>query len=435
MPPVEAVAIDLGATSARYAAGWIEDGRIRYEVIEQIAHEPVEWNGQTFWDMDALMGLCKRALRLAQEHDSTIGIDSWAVDHGFLNVSEKLLMAPVCYRDLSHERVFRQFVEQRPELYAETGIQHQPFNTIYQLYARAQEAAELKQATWLLMPDLIGCLLGAAPHVEMTNASTTQLVDTKGVWSSKAFEMIDWPIPSLPVSKPGKILIDIETSRLVAVGSHDTASAVFGMGPIAEDQAYMSIGTWSLLGCLLDEPNLGDAGFTNERAVDGRIRYLANVPGFYVINRLHEELGVATPVPEWLSQVKGVDPAEGVDLMDQRFFNPATMLEELGVDSSNAARIALASLVRTSAIQIERLEKNVDRTFTSIRVSGGGSESETFCQALANASGKKVLAGPKEATLLGNFAVQFYADERVGSLDAANRLAGDSFELRTYNPL
>lgn len=434
MPPVEAVAIDLGATSARYAAGWIEDGRIRYEVIEQIAHEPVEWNGQSFWDMDALMRLCKRALRLAQEHDSTIGIDSWAVDHGFLNVSEKLLMAPVCYRDLSHQRVFKQFAEERPGLYAETGIQHQPFNTIYQLYARAQEAPELKEAIWLLMPDLIGCLLGAAPHVEMTNASTTQLVDTKGDWSSKAFEMIDWPVPTLPISKPGQVLIDIETSRLVAVGSHDTASAVFGMGPIADDQAYMSVGTWSLLGCLLDEPNLSDPNFTNERAVDGRIRYLANVPGFYVINRLHDELGIADSVPDWLRQVEAVDPKEGVDLMDQRFFNPATMVEELGVDESNAARIALASLVRTSATQIERLEKNVERTFTSIRVSGGGSESEVFCQALANASGKRVLAGPKEATLLGNFAVQFFADGRVDSLAAANRLAGDSFELRAYDP-
>lgn len=432
MPPIQAVAVDLGATSARYAAGWIEDGRIRYEIIEQVEHEPVDWCGQIFWDMDVLMRFCKRALLLAQENEATIGFDSWAVDQGFLNSSEKLLMAPVCYRDLSHERVFRQFEGQRPDLYQATGIQHQPFNTFYQLFARAQEVPEIRDAMWLMLPDLIGCLLGAPPHVEMTNASTTQLVDAKGEWCREAFDMIGWPVPELPISKPGRVLIDIETARLAIVGSHDTASAVFGLGPIMNDQAYMSIGTWSLLGCLLDEANLSDPGFTNERAVDGRIRYLANVPGFYVINRVHEELGVRESVPEWLAKVGDIDPGEGVDLMDQRFFNPVSMAEELRVDEFNSARVALASLVRTSAAQVKRLEANVGRSFTSIRACGGGSESEVFCRALANATGKRVIAGPKEATILGNLAVQFYADDLVDSLQAASELAARSFEVRVY---
>jgi len=434
MDRVEAVAVDLGASSLRFAAGALIDGKIEYEVIAQVEHEPVDWCGQTTWDMDAIMRLSKRALRLAQEHDATIGIDSWAVDHGFLNYSEKLLMAPVCYRDLSHSRVFQGFTDQRESIYEATGIQHQPFNTLYQLFARAQEAPEIKEATWLLMPDLIGCLLGAAPHMELTNASTTQLLNTKGEWSSEMFDLIGWPVPELPISKPGQVLIDIETSRLVSVGSHDTASAVFGMGPIADDQAFVSVGTWSLLGCLLDEPNLSDPGFTNERSVDGRIRYLANIPGFYVIERVHEELGVSSPVPDWLAAAGEIDPSEGIDLMDKRFFNPVSMAEELGVSPENGARVALASLVKTSVTQIERLEANTGRTINSLRVCGGGSQSETFCRALAKASRRTIIAGPKEATLLGNLAVQFYADERFASLEEACAAAGRSFEPVIYLP-
>lgn len=433
MNRIEAVAVDLGATSIRYAAGAIVDDRIVYEVVDQVEHEPVDWCGQTSWDMDAIMRLSKKALRLASDHDATIGIDSWAVDHGFISIAEKLLLAPVCYRDLSHQRVFSQFADRRKAMYAATGIQHQPFNTIYQLFARAQEAQELKMGMWLLIPDLIGCLLGAAPHVEMTNASTTQLVGVDGKWSAEMFDMIDWPVPELPISAPGRVLIDIEQARLVSVGSHDTASAVFGMGPIANDQAFVSVGTWSLIGCLLDQPNLSDPGFTNERAVDGRVRYLANVPGFYVLERLREEFDFQGSVPEFLSEVGEVNPQQGIDLMDPRFFNPVSMAEELGVTRESAARIALASLVRTSVAQIERLERNTGRSIRSLRVCGGGSESDVFCQALATASGRTVLAGPKEATLLGNFAVQFYAAERCASLADANALAGRSFAMREYS--
>lgn len=434
MTSVEAVAIDLGASSLRYAAGAIVDDRIEFEVIEQVEHEPVDWCGQTSWDMDALMRLCKKALRFAQEHEATIGIDSWAVDHGFLSVSEKLLLAPVCYRDLSHQRVFNQFGEHRAKIYEATGIQHQPFNTLYQLFARAQEAPDLRRTMWLLMPDLLGCLLGGPPHAELTNASTTQLMDTEGNWSSEMFDLIEWPMPDIPISRPGRILIDIEGARLASVGSHDTASAVFGLGPLADDQAFISVGTWSLLGCLLDEPSLSDPGFTNERSVEGRVRYLANIPGFYVIERVHDELGISTPVPEWLAGAGDVDPADGVDLMDPRFFNPVSMAEEIGADASNGSRRALASLIRTCVSQIERLERNVGRTIRSLRVCGGGSESQTFCQALAMASGREVIAGPKEATLLGNLAVQFFADGRVGSLREASELAARSCKVKTYLP-
>lgn len=432
MTPVEAVAIDLGATSLRYAVGALVDGKIEFEIVEQIEHEPVDWCGQTSWDMDAIMRICKRALRLAQEHDATIGIDSWAVDHGFISTSERLLLAPVCYRDLSHQRVFSGFTDRREEIYQATGIQHQPFNTLYQLYARAQEAPELKQGMWLLMPDLIGCLLGGAPHVELTNASTTQLLGTDGKWSEEMFDLIDWPVPDLPVSAPGNLLIDIETSRLVSVGSHDTASAVFGLGPLADDQAFVSVGTWSLLGCLLDEPNLSDPGFTNERAVDGRIRYLANVPGFYVIERVHEELGIDMPIPEWLDAAGEIDPNDGVDLMAERFFNPVSMSEEISATVENGANRALASLVKTSVAQIERLERNTGREIKSLRACGGGSQSPAFCRSLSKAAGRPVIAGPKEATLLGNFAVQFYADERFASLVEANEAAGRSFEPVVY---
>ncbi|MEQ1934873.1 MAG: FGGY-family carbohydrate kinase, partial [Fimbriimonadaceae bacterium] len=310
------------------------------------------------------------------------------------------------------------------------------FNKIYQLYARAQDSVEMKEAVWLMMPDLIGCLLGAPPNVEMTNASTTQLCGLSGEWSSEAFDLIDWPMPSLPVLPPGRIITEFEGARLVSCASHDTASAVFGMGPIDDDVAFMSVGTWSLIGCLLDEPNLSDPGFTNERAIDGRIRYLANVPGFYVVNRVHQELGIEGSVSEWLASGTP-DVKDYPDLMDSRFFNPVSMCEALGqADSPKAwASVALGAIAQTSSRQLKKLELNTGRKFRELRASGGGSESAIFCQTLANATGIPVLAGPKEATVLGNLACQFFADGRVKSLDQAAQIARNSFELKRFEPI
>lgn len=451
-----AVAVDLGATSGRFAAGWIEDRRIVYEVVEQVPNKPIEKDGHVFWDVEALFDLCRRAWSYAEHQfdEATVGIDSWGVDHGFVQDPsegeglESLRSMAVAYRDLSHQAMFERMGAHRQRLYAITGIQHQPFNTIYQLACRAEEDPTLKAATWLLMPDLMGYLLTGVKHCEYTMASTTQLMGLDGEWCEEAFDLIGWPIPSLEISPPGMVLGRRGQVGLVSVGSHDTASAVFGLGPLQDDQAFLNVGTWSLLGMILDEPLLASPAFTNERTVDGRVRYLANIPGFYVVNRVHEELGVKESVGEWLrsaalqrrSDSSGAEsPHAWVDLTSQEFFNPTSMCEALGrgsppESSVGWAGLALGSLIETTSLQLTELSRLTKRHFKEIRVSGGGSRSEVFCQGLADRCAIPVVAGPEEATLLGNLGMQFVASGDVGSIAEASELIGRSFAVRRYEP-
>lgn len=435
-----AVAIDLGATSGRYAAGRLVEGRVEYEVIEQVPNRPIEEHNRVEWDAEAILELCRRACAYAKTNfdTATVGIDSWGVDHGFVDHG-KLLHRPIAYRDLSHQALFEKMASHRERLYALTGIQHQPFNTIYQLAARDTDLDSLHGKNWLLMPDLMGFLLTGVAHCEYTMASTTQLMGLDDEWCPEAFEMIGWPVPELPIKRPGEFVGPLgDGFNLVSVGSHDTASAVFGLGPIADDQAFLNVGTWSLLGTVVDRPLLASPMFTNERTVDGRVRYLANIPGFYVVNRVYEELGLEQGIPEWLASA---DPApdETSDLMAQEFFNPPSMCLALGHTTPPStpeawAALALGSLVDTTARQLADLALLTGRTFRQIRLAGGGSRSETFCQRLAARTGLTVVAGPEEATILGNLGMQYVASGDFASIPEAAEAIGRSILTRVYEP-
>lgn len=443
-----AVAIDLGATSARFAAGWLEDGRIRYETIAQRAHAPIERNGRLEWDLDALTSLCHDAVAYAAAtfETASVGIDSWGVDHGFLDASGSLIGSPVCYRDLSHERALADIEPFQARLYSLTGIQKQPFNTLAQLVARRKEDPTLpERAKWLLLPDLMAHLLGGAPGSEITHASTTQLLGVDGRWSEDAFAIAGWPVPDRQPSLPGALVgMAHENVAIARVAGHDTASAVCGLGTLREEQAFLNVGTWSLLGTVLDTPLTGndayEANFSNERAADGRVRFLKNIPGFYVINRLHEELEVPDSVPDWLARADRSIP-QRVDVLDEGFFNPPSMLEAVrqrieGVPPTREAwaGLALMSLAETTATQLRELERVTGRRFNQIRASGGGSASAAFCHALTNATGCTVSAGPPEATVLGNLAVQFLAKGIFADYEELDACLANSAEMTHYRP-
>lgn len=444
-PPMQrAVAVDLGATSGRFALGTYEDRRIRFEVVEQIPHAPIERNGRLEWDLDRILGLCRRAVEYGSTHDAkTLGIDSWGVDHGFLDADGKLIGAPVAYRDLSHLRAFESLKPHRERLYALTGIQHQPFNTICQLVARKQEDRDFpnRAKDWMILPDLLGYLLSGERNHELTQASTTQLLGLDGAWSAEAFEIAGWPVPERPARVPGTLGGTVDGLRIAHVGSHDTASAVAGFGALGDDQIFLNVGTWSLVGCIIDKPIATEEAerlnFTNERTVDGRVRFLRNVPGFYVINRIHEELGVTAPVPEWLRSAAPVEKT--VDLLHPDFFNPDSMVETCCALAGHRpatheewAGFTLGSLTATLAQLPGDLECLTGRRFTGIRVGGGGSQSETFCRSLADATGLPVHAGPAEATVVGNLGMQFLAAGVFTSLDEMFQAIGRSSEIRLY---
>lgn len=443
-----AVAIDLGATSVRFAKGEFDGKKITYEIVEQLAHESCQEDGQARWNVDLLSSFCRRAADFASSisMQTTIGIDSWGVDHGFVDSKGKLLQGPACYRDPAHQEVFEEFTSHRQRLYELTGIAHQPFNTIYQLIARKRADPTLpEKGQWLGLPEFFSHLLGCEGGHELTQASTTQLMGLDAKWSAEAFVIAGWPVPSKQPDAPGKVMG--KTSKgvpVVRVGGHDTASAVCGMGSLEPDEAFLNVGTWSLLGCMMDSPVLtpeaAEANFSNERAVDGRIRFLKNIPGFYVINRLHEELHITNTVPDWVSRADQ-SYRERIDLFSPDFFNPPSMLKavrnQLSKDPPTAeawAGVALMSLAEGAADQLHRLERITGRTFSTVRLAGGGSKSRAFCEALANVTSKGILAGPHEATVLGNLGAQFLAQGCFDSWSKLGDLLRRQNELQTYFP-
>lgn len=419
------------------------------EVLDQHPVRPKVVEGRWIWDIDQLLAVCREAILAARDRceNCTIAIDSWGVDHGFVDQHGKLVQPVVCYRDPSHERAFQEMSAFRHELFQLTGIQHQPFNTVYQLASRLAENPSLACAgtQFMILPDLLGFFLSGAWNMEQTQASTTQLMGLDGKWCDRAFEICGWPKPQREPTAPGRVLADLgEGVSLVSVGSHDTASAVCGLGSLDEGEAFLNVGTWSLLGCVTPQPIVTDeaeeGGFSNERTVDGQVRLLTNIPGFYVVNRLHEELEVGHSVAEW---VASASPCSGqlVDLMDPRFFNPRVMREEmtrhinwLPNDLGAWASLAISSLVATIGAQLMRLESVTRRQFHSVRLSGGGSMSARFCQMLADVIGRPVVAGPMEATLYGNLSVQFLAQGIIDGFGSLGAWTSQSLALRSYVP-
>lgn len=414
------MAVDLGASSGRFAAGWLEDGELRYDIVEQVTHAPICTRGRWVWDLDLLLGLCRRAIDYAAANfrRATVGIDSWGVDHGFLDAEGKLIGPPVSYRDPSHEEAMRSIESEQSRLYTLTGIQRQPFNTLCQLIAHRREQPDLpERATWLILPDLLGYLLTGQRGYELTQASTTQLLGLDRQWCAEAFAVAGWPLPPAHTIPPGGVVGQVgEGVELVRVASHDTASAVRGLGDLGEDEAFLNVGTWSIVGALIPHAVTSaeaEAGnWSNELAADGRVRFLKNVPGFYVINRLHSELRIGTDVAAWLANA---DPDFGVrfDVFDPSLYNPDSMpqavealLGECPESPGAWAQAALASLVEALARQIDALGSVLDRPVRRVRVGGGGSRSIAFCECLASRTGLPVTKGPAEATVVGNLLVQ-----------------------------
>ena len=444
-----AVAVDFGATSGRYAAGWLQDGQIHFEVLEQVPHSAQEANGKLFWNLSEIQGLAKRAAAYAAHRfdHPTMGIDTWGVDHGFLDADGKLIQAPICYRDIANLGAFESLAPHRARLYELTGIQHQPFNTICQLVARRLEDPTFphRAKTFLIFPDLLAYLLTGEINHELTQASTTQLLGLDNLWSDEAFAIAGWPVPELQPAKPGRLGGTTQDGvRIAHMGSHDTASAVCGFGELGDDQMFLNVGTWSLAGCVIEKPfatpEAEAAQFTNERTVDGRVRFLKNIPGFYVVNRIHEELGLTNTVPEWLAEAVSVD--ERIDLIHPDFYNPTSMVETCAglvgrrpTSDAEWAGLALASLTFTIAKQPAEIESLLGRKISSLRVGGGGSQSQSFCQSLANESGLPVYAGPAEATVLGNLAMQFLASGQINSKEEMYQIVSRSAQTKTYQPL
>lgn len=464
---VTLAAVDLGATSGRVIAATFAEGRFDLTQTARFPNGPVsvptERGSRLHWDVLRLWESVRQGL-LDAAHDigplDAVGIDTWGVDYGLLDDQGALTTPPAAYRcsrtDGLPDRLFAQIPAS--EVYAATGIQVQPFNTVFQLMAEP-DAALARSEHLLLLPDLLGYWLTGRRVAEATNASTTGMLDpSRRDWAAPLLERVGTTVGRdlarllPPVIEPGTVLGPIRPqvaaltsaagtpTPLVAVGSHDTASAVAAVPAERPGFAYISCGTWSLVGLELESPVLTEesrqANFTNELGIDGTVRYLRNVMGLWILSEA---------VAEWRAERLDIDIAElaraaesasplrtVVDVDDAVFLPPGPMVERIAElaretgqpvprDPVETTRCILDSLAlayrRSVRLAAELSGQDVD----VVHVVGGGVNNRLLMQLTADATGLPVVAGPDEGTALGNLAVQ---------ARALGALPGDRHDLR-----
>jgi len=463
-------AVDLGATSGRVVLGHVAHDELRLTDVARFANQPVRTLDGLHWSVlelyrDVVEGL---AAATRQEPElASIGIDSWAVDYGLLR-DGRLLGSPYAYRDERNaaavDVVHR--VVGAEELYRLNGLQHLPFNTLFQLTADRTAGVLDLADSFLLLPDLLGYWLTGRSVAERTNASTTGLVGVEsGEWDSALIERLGLP-PRIfrPLVDAGTDLgglaasavrgVGASRARVTTVGSHDTASAVVAIPATRDDVAYISSGTWSLVGVELERPVVSDASrlanFTNEGGVDGRVRYLHNVMGLWLLTeciRDWERAGETISLPALLQQADAVTAEVPVfDADDEAFLAPGDMPARIAAwltahdrpvpgSRPELVRSILQSLANAYADAVRAASELSGKRVGVVHIVGGGSQNALLCRLTADATGLPVLAGPVEATAIGNVLVQARALGYVaGDLEALRALVVQSFPVIRYEP-
>jgi rhamnulokinase len=469
--PLRMVALDLGAESGRAVVGSFDGGRLTLEDVHRFPNVPVMLAGTLQWDFLRLFGEVSAGLRRAAAGGplASVGVDTWGVDFGLLDARGRLLANPVHYRDRRTEgmpdRAFA--VVPRDEIYAATGIQFMPINTLYQLYSMVlADDPLLRQADRLLMMgDLFHHFLAGGAVAEYTNASTSQCLDPVARdWARSLVARFGIPTGILPpIVEPGTVLgpvradVAAETglrdARVVAPGSHDTASAVVGAPLAGPTTAFLSSGTWSLIGLEVPAPVITDASLaanlTNEGGVEGTVRLLRNVAGLWLVQESRRAMwpGGDAPSYEELAALAETAPpfTAFIDPDDERFLRPGDLpanvrarCAETGQpvprDAGTLVRVILESLALRYAVAVDELAAASGRRVESIQVVGGGSNHRLLCRLTASATGLPVRAGPVEATAIGNLAVQAIAAGELEDVAEARSLVARSFTTTAYEP-
>lgn len=463
------LAFDLGAESGRAVLGRVHAGIITTEEVHRFGNQPVEYGGSLHWDAPRLWFEMRKALSsLDKIQLNGIGVDTWGVDYALLGERGELLQNPFHYRDKRTDGVMEEVFQKvsKDEIYGRTGIQFMPINTIYQLYAEKQATPELLASarSLLTMPDLFHYWLTGNALCEFTNATTTQLVDAASrTWSKELMDKLQLP-SELPaeIVEPGSVVgtlcdqaalsRNLAGTPVIAPGSHDTASAVAAVAA-CNGTAFLSSGTWSLLGTELNAPVINAESmrlnFTNEGGVCGTTRLLKNVMGLWMLQccrKFWTAQGTAYSYAE-LMEMSSHEPAfkHFVDPNNECFLHPTNMPEAIDTfcertqqpKPSNPGayvRAVLESLALKYAVVVGEIERLTGDPVTQIRIIGGGSKNRVLNQFTADATGRKVLAGPVEATALGNIAMQMLATAEVSSLGEARALIDRSFPTQVFEP-
>jgi rhamnulokinase len=451
-------AVDLGAESGRVVLGRFHGERVSLTVERRFENRPVRLPDGLRWNLLALFSEVVQGLRGIDADLAGVGVDTWGVDYALLDEDHRVLGLPFHYRDSRTEGMVERAHDRVPreELYAVTGIQTMPINTIFQLLADERSPALAAAARIALVPDLISLWLSGELVNEATNSSTTGLLDARsGTWARALIERLG--LPAAPFAgdpvEPGVTLGPILEHHGIdasvhTVASHDTASA-FVAAPVRDERAaILSSGTWSLLGLELDEPVLTERAreynLTNERGVDGTIRLLRNVMGLWLVQECAARWQASYDELQELASAARED-VPLFDPDDDRLLRPGDMPARIAeacsalgqpkpADRGEIVRSILTSLACKYRLVLERLERVTGRTVDTVHVIGGGARNALLNRLTADLLGRPVLAGPVEATALGNVLVQARAVGELGSLAEMRTVAAASAEPTVYEP-
>ncbi len=468
--------IDLGAESGRVIAGLWDGSRLRLEEVHRFANGGVALGESLRWDVLRLWSEIENGLALAAKRYGdeivSVGVDTWGVDYVLLSRSGELLGQPRHYRDARHPGAAERMLQRVPreEIWAASGIQFMPLNTLPQLIALREQNPEILDAAdcFLMIPDFFHWCLCGAKSVEFTNATTTQFVHPTGRrWSRELLTKFDIPTRMLPeIVPPGTTLGNVSPAvarrtglgrvKTVAPATHDTASAVVAVPTSRVGQAtwaYLSSGTWSLLGLELPAPVLTpralECNVTNEGGVDGTYRLLKNIMGLWLVQqcrRAFEKQGGTTDYSTLVQQAEAAPAFRSlIEPDDPRFLNPESMpgaiasfcresSQPVPVSEGEIIRCVMESLALKYALVLDWLESMSGTRVEVIHVVGGGARNALLNQFTANATGRAVFAGPVEATVIGNLLVQARAMGELGSLDEIRRVSAASSEMQEFEP-
>ncbi|HOK04543.1 MAG TPA: rhamnulokinase family protein [Victivallales bacterium] len=465
------LAFDLGASSGRAIIGKISDEKVEISEIHRFPNGPLEKDGALYWDIEKLFYELKTGLRKALKTVSNIsgvGIDTWGVDYAIVKPNGKLARNPYHYRDKRTEGAEKKVYEliSPDELYRKTGIQFMILNTIFQLYVHKQMHPEDMDGTVLMMPDALSYLFTGKVSCEYTNASTTGILNAiKKNWDQDIITKLSLPktlFPNIsqPCSSAGNLSceirkeLDCENIPFFHVGSHDTASAVAAVPSIGNEHfAYISCGTWALLGTEIDKPLLNEesqrANYTNEGGLNGKIRFLTNITGLWLLQeckRIWDSEGKKYSYSQMVEMGEKAEPLKYlINPSNNIFLSPCNMPDlikkycyESGQgmikDDHSIIRCVLDSLGMCFRVKILELEKICRTKFEKIHIIGGGCQNRLLMQNAADLMEKEVIAGPVEATAIGNIIAQGMASGIISSLQQGRKIISQSFPLDTFKP-
>ena len=459
------LAVDIGASSGRHMLASMQDGKMQLEEVYRFPNGMDDKNGTLCWDVDRLFAEIKNGLKKCKEIGKipvSMAIDTWGVDYVLLDQDDRILGDTVGYRDSRTEGMDEKVYEVIPqdELYARTGIQKQIFNTVYQLMAVKESHPEyLEQAESILMiPDYFHFLLTGVKKNEYTNATTGQLVSPKtNDWDYELIEMLGYnPKMFRPVSMPGTVVGDFTEEVQKEVGfnctvvlpaTHDTGSAVLAVPTNDDDAVYISSGTWSLMGIERKEADCSmesmKANFTNEGGYDHRFRYLKNIMGLWMIQSVKKEFTEDLSFAQICEMASKETIPSIVDCNDDCFLAPKSMIKAVQDFCSRTGQqvpetvgeissVIYNSLAKCYGDTVQEIEEITGKKYSTIYVVGGGSNAGYLNELTAKYTGKKVSAGPSEATAIGNVIVQMLHDGVFKDLPEARTCVRESFDVVMY---